>query len=900
MSISSVISARHAHWRVFFHRAGGFGAYPYRNLSRIEYEQVLHMLSEGVETRRSRRGAYIHRDRVHGMLRARRGARLTAITNGGAIPDTADYDVVEFPSETTVGKVNEDFAIESLTGDIFLLGNRSWRIRRVGSGKVWVEDAQGLPPSIPFWLGESPGRTIELSKAVSDLRRDVADRISDRVEAQRWLIDELIIPEAAAEQIAAYVAETQNMLGTVPGQQCIIAERFFDEAGGMQLVIHSPWGARINRAWGLALRKRFCVSFDRELQAAATDDGIVISLVEQHSFPLSDVFQMLRPAMIEPSLIQAALVSPMFTNRWRWNSTRALAVMRHSGGRKVPVALQRMRAEDLLAAVFPEQMVCGDNRTGPVELPEHPLVNETIRDCLHEAMDLEGVKKIIAAIESGAINTLAVDTPAPSPMAHEILNANPYAFLDDAPLEERRARAVSLRRIDPRLEREFGQLDQSAIDEVCRQAWPEIRNGDELHDFLLGVGILSVEERPDWRRIAEQLINNRRATEATWLPPGSQTPVRAYVAAERPELVRTCLPDVTLAPPVELPLVFEAQAVSEEEASKRIVQGWMEAIGPTTVTDLSNRLGIESRQGEAALLSLEGTGMVLRGRFTPSNGSDGEIEWCDRVLLARIPRLTPGRMRREIEPVSPVEFMSFLLSWQHVGANRQLEGRDGVLRVIQQLQGLELPAPAWEQWILPARVRNYSAADLEHLCLGGVVAWGRLRLEQSSDDNLQGKLPARRRRKRLAAPARNAPIAFLIREDLDYFLGHRSVHWADVPTLSSGARDVARYLEQRGASFVTDIARGAGLLKVKVEEALWELVAHGLATGDGIAGLRVLLLPEHKRQGKRHNLRVISGGRSAARMMPVGRWSLWSNHNGDADVNSEQFVERQARELLEK
>jgi ATP-dependent helicase Lhr and Lhr-like helicase len=876
------------------------GAYPYRNLSRMEYEQVLHMLGEGVETRRSRRGAYIHRDRIHGMLRARRGARLTAITNGGAIPDTADYDVVEFPSETIVGKVNEDFAIESLIGDIFLLGNRSWRIRRVGSGKVWVEDAQGLPPSIPFWLGESPGRTIELSKAVSDLRRDVADRISDRTRAEGWLVDEIMIPQAAAEQIVNYVAETQSMLGTVPGQQCIIAERFFDEGGGMQLVLHSPWGARINRAWGLALRKRFCVSFDRELQAAATDDGIVISLVEQHSFPLSDVFQMLRPAMIEASLIQAALASPMFTNRWRWNSTRALAVMRHSGGRKVPVALQRMRAEDLLAAVFPEQMVCGDNRTGPVELPDHPLVNETIRDCLYEAMDLDGVKRIIAAIESGEINTLSVDTPAPSPMAHEILNANPYAFLDDAPLEERRARAVSLRRTDPRLEREFGQLDQSAIDEVRRQAWPEVRNADELHDFLLGVGILPLDERPEWRHIAKELMNNRRVTEATWPANSSRTPISAYVAAERFDSVRTCLPDVTFDPPIELPLGFETQAVSEEEALRRIVQGWMEAIGPTTVIDLSNRVGIEAAKVESALLSLEGAGMVLRGRFTPLSSSVGQTEWCDRVLLARIHRLTLGRMRREIEPVSPVEFMSFLLSWQHVGVNRQLEGRDGVLRVIQQLQGLELPAPAWEQAVLPARVRNYSPADLEHLCLAGVVAWGRLRPEQNSDENFPGKVPARRRRKRLAAPARNAPIAFLLREDLDYFLGDLPSRSDDVTRLSSSARDVARYLEQRGASFVADIARGAGLLKIKVEEALWELVAQGLATGDGIAGLRVLLMPEHKRQERRHNLRVISGGRSAARMMPVGRWSLWSNENGGAEVNGEQIVERHARQLLER
>ena len=458
----------------------------------------------------------------------------------------------------------------------------------------------------------------------------------------------LLIPEAAAEQIAAYVAETQNLLGTVPGQQCIIAERFFDEAGGMQLVIHSPWGARINRAWGLALRKRFCVSFDRELQASATDDGIVISLVEQHSFPLSDVFQMLRPAIIEPSLIQAALASPMFTNRWRWNATRALAVMRHSGGRKVPVALQRMRAEDLLAAVFPDQVVCGDNRTGPVELPDHPLVNETIRDCLHEAMDLDGIKKIIAAIESGEINTLAVDTPAPSQMAHEILNANPYAFLDDAPLEERRARAVSLRRTDPRLEREFGQLDESAIDEVRRQAWPEVRNDDELHDFLLGVGILPVADRPEWRRIAEELINNRRATEASWRAHNAETPMRAYIASERTDLVRSCVRDVTFAPPVELPLGFEVQAVSQEEALRRIIQGWMEAIGPTTVTDSASRLGIEASKIQSALLSLEGSGMVLRGQFNPSSSWAGQTEWCDRVLLARIHRLTLRRMRREI------------------------------------------------------------------------------------------------------------------------------------------------------------------------------------------------------------------------------------------------------------
>jgi len=462
--------------------------------------------------------------------------------------------VIEFPTETFVGKVNEDFAIESLAGDIFLLGNRSWRIRRVGSGKMLVEDAQGLPPSIPFWLGESPGRTLELSKAVAELRVSVAEKSTERREAIEWLMQEVPMAEGAAALIVSYIADTMATLGTVPSQEKIIAERFFDEAGGMQLIVHSPWGGRINRAWGLALRKRFCVSFNRELQAAATDDGICISLVEQHSFPLADVFSMLRPAILEGNLTQAALASPMFDNRWRWNATRALAVMRHRGGKKVPVALQRMRAEDLLAAVFPEQVMCQDNRSGPVELPDHPLIRETIGDCLHEAMDIEGLSQILARIEDGTIKTVAVDTPAPSPMAHEILNANPYAFLDDAPLEERRARAVSLRRVDPWLGREFGQLDSAAIAEVCKQAWPEARTPDELHDVLLGVGILPVGLHSDWDALAEKLIRAGRATVAVWRHEGGER--RAYVAAERTDLVRLALSEVSFSPAIELPLGF--------------------------------------------------------------------------------------------------------------------------------------------------------------------------------------------------------------------------------------------------------------------------------------------------------------------------------------------------------
>jgi ATP-dependent Lhr-like helicase len=583
----------------------------------------------------------------------------------------------------------------------------------------------------------------------------------------------------------------------------------------------------------------------------------------------------------------------MFTNRWRWNASRALAITRHSGGKKVPVALQRMRAEDLLAAVFPEQVMCQDNRSGPVQLPDHPLVQETIGDCLHEAMDIDGLSEILSCIENGSIQTLAIDTPSPSPMAHEILNANPYAFLDDAPLEERRARAVSLRRVDPWLGREFGQLDPAAIAEVCAQAWPEARNADELHDLLLGLGLLPVDLRPEWRSMAEQLIHAGRASVAGWSSEFGEH--RAFIAAERADLIRMGWLDVRFSPAVALPLGFAETVQTKEEAIKRVVQGWLEVIGPSTANALATRLGISQREIDGALLALEGAGVALRGEFT-ALGHSGAVEWCDRVLLARIHRLTLGRMRKEIEPVSATDFMNFLLAWQHVAPNSRLRGRDGVLQVIQQLQGLELPAPAWEQNVFPARMENYDPADLEYLCLAGVVAWGRVRDDLSSSE-ATAQSTSGRKRKRLLAPARNAPIAFLLRADLETYLDPMSLRFDQVASLSMTAIEVARFLDRHGASFLTDIARATGLLNVKVEEALWQLVAHGIATGDGIAGLRVLLTPDHKRL-ERRSLRLISGGKNPVRAMPVGRWSLWRQQLGHGEKNAEAKGEHLARQLL--
>ncbi len=937
------------------------GAYPFRDLSRGDFEQVLDMLCEGVAPARGRRGAHLHRDRVNRMLRARRGARLVSITNGGAIPDTADYDVVEAHNETFVGKVNEDFAIESLAGDIFLLGNTSWRIQRVASGKVWVEDAHGAPPTIPFWLGEAPGRTLELSRAVSDVRETVARRAAagadqretaadgeDAAASEReaagargetpvsWLQRETGVEPAGAEQIVAYVNETRAVLGCVPTVDRVVAERFFDESGGMQLVLHTPFGGRINRAWGLALRKRFCVNFDFELQAAATDDGIVISLTDRHSFPLDTVFSYLNPATVERDLTQASLAAPMFTNRWRWNASRALAVERFSRGKKVPMQIQRMRAEDLLGAVFPDQVMCQDNRAGPVPLPDHPLTRETMENCLREAMDVDGFKETLERLGRGEIATVAVETPAPSPMAHEILNANPYAFLDDAPLEERRARAVALRRTDPDLAQGIGALSPEALAEVKAQAWPDIRDPDELHDLLLTVILLPVREAEPWQRYAHELMAARRATVAE--PEGDHRGP-FYVAAERLAEARAVLGDFRVPPavvppdaedpaaaPVRAPDAGNPEAAkrassrsreggnpgvgegyvatsSGDGALQRAVQGWMGISGPVTTEGLAARTGLHVESVARALTALEGSGVVLQGRFSPGGRADAPVEWCERRLLSRIHRLTLGRLRREIHPVSAADFIRFLLRWQHVQPGSQLHGRDGVHQVVRQLQGMELPAPAWEQHVLPARMAAYDPADLEHLCLAGVVTWGRLRRDTGvpEDDPAAAGLwdaaplalrPAAGKTRR-TAPTRSAPLAFVIREDLPHFLDPEALDWRGLQGLSAAARDVAAYLQEHGASFLADVARATGHVMVRTERALWELVTRGQVTGDGIAGLRMLLTPELKRKDPRR------GGRkgAAAQAMPVGRWSLWRKEDS---ATPEAGTETLARQLLQR
>jgi ATP-dependent Lhr-like helicase len=731
------------------------GATPYAEVSEAKLEQVLDMLSEGVSDRRGRTGAHLHRDRVAGKLKGRRGARLAAITCGGAIPDNNNYAVIQWPEETKVGEVDEDFAIDSSAGDIFQLGNTAWRIRRVEMGRVIVEDARGMPPTIPFWFGEAPARTRELSDEVSDLRGELDRRLAaDRVdldELAAWLVAETSMPSSAAQQLVAYLAAARTALGALPRKDLLVAERFFDEGGGMQLVLHAPLGGRINRAWGLALRKKFCVTFDFELQAAATDDGIVISLGQPHSFPLDTVFGYVPSHQAEDTLVQALLDRPMFEIRWRWNVTRALTVLRRRGGKRVPPHLVKMRAADTLSVVFPHAVACGENITGPREIPDHPLVFETIRDCLVEAMDLEGLRGMIEQLERGEIQVMARDTVEPSPLSHELLNANPYAFLDDAPLEERRTRAVQLRRGLPATISasgidDVGALDEGAIAAATEEVAPTVRDTDELHDALLALWLvpepLARSLAPGVEDWFAALTASGRACRLRWETEGIVN--AAWVATERLGAVRAILGEGVECTPM-IPTPTWAKVLPREDAINRIVSAHLDHRGPVTAPALAVELGLPVRDIMGALLALEGDGAILRGSFTPggpkqrfsstmrealvaADDSDllMQLEWCNRRVLARIHRLTLAKLRKEIEPVGAAALMRFLLRWQRVSRHTQLIGADGLARIVEQLQGFETAAGAWEREVLPARLHGYDPSWLDQLCLAGHVVWCRL------------------------------------------------------------------------------------------------------------------------------------------------------------------------------
>jgi ATP-dependent Lhr-like helicase len=862
-------------------------AWPYRDLARAEFDEVVAMASQPFGGLRP--PVHLHRDQIHGRLRAPRGARMIATSCGGAIPDNADFRVVTTDGGV-VGGVNEDFAIESLPGDVFLLGTTSWRIVQVRGSDVVVEDAHGAAPSIPFWIGEAPGRTMELSREVGALREEIAARIpdddpADVRRAAEWLAAETSASQAAVDQAVRYVAAQKAALGVVPTDRTVVFERFFDETGGMQLVIHAPFGSRVNRGWGLAMRKRFCRSFDFELQASADDNGIVLSLGPQHSVPLEDLFSIVHSRNARHMLEQAALDSPLFRIRWRWNATRSLLVLRRRGGKRVPPALQRFRADDALTAIFPASTACLENRPADVEIPDHPMVRQTMHDCLHEAADLDAWTSILSRIENGEIRLEARETTEPSPFAHERLNAMPYAFLDDAPLEERRARAVQFRRSVPIEEvGDLARLDPEVVAEVREQAWPRARTPDEFHELLLQMQALREEEvrssdaGSDWTALLHALIAAGRATVAT-----TAGGARFGVAAERWPHFRAAFPSATCEPIVALPARLDV-AVAPQDARVAVVRGRIEVAGPTTVGRLGEILDMPPEQVEAALVRLEVEGAVLRGRFDPA--LEG-LQWCDRRLLARIHRRTLDGARRRVKPVAAADFLRFALDHQGVGVAAGFsdrEGPGGLFEVVAQLAGIEAPAGAWEHDIFPARVRDYDPAWLDELTFTGAAGWGRLAPPTAAGD-----------RKRLAGLNRAVPISIFPRESLAWLLPPNRVSAED--QARSGAQDVWTTLRDKGALFLADLLAATGLLPSQLDEALGELAALGLVTADGFAGIRALATPVRSqvRVGRRRrSLR----GRSAAMGRSIsGRWSVFP---AVATPTPADRVERWARLLLSR
>ncbi|HEX4651862.1 MAG TPA: helicase-related protein, partial [Granulicella sp.] len=937
-------------------------AWSYRNLTRARFDEILTLLHTGIESSRGRYGAYLLRDGIHGHLHPRRGARMTAIANGGAIPDTALYSVLLQPENIQIATLDEHFAVDSSPGDVILLGNTSWRIQRVeAAGRVLVEDAHGAPPSLPFWEGEAPQRTAILSDGVGELREQIstltpnltphnvtagagirkngavavgADAGAPRLASEtwdqshqelsaaiEWLKDACGLCTSGAHQLIAYIVTGRAVLGAVPSKTTIIAERFFDDGGGMQLILHAPFGGRLNKAWGLALRKRFCRGFNFELQAAATDNGINIALAEQHSFPLSDVFHFLSEHTAKELLEQAAIASPIFKNRWRWAAGRSLQLLRMSKGKRIAPQIQRTRSEDLLASVFPQAAACFETLVGDIQIPDHPLVDEVMKDVLHEAMDLEGLIELLRGIESGAIRCLAIDTPIPSVFAHELLNANPYAFLDEAGLEERRARAVNLRGSLPAsVLEEPGKLDPAAIATVRRELWPDLRDEHELHDLLhslilLPLRILDEEEQatspepgapsttpPGAPCLASETWESseaRRLSSTRHWPHFYQrlaatgrvqtldcTGHPCWIATERlPHIAALC----PLAPPSKNVILSEAscgliargavegpavacspapsfsesqqatESVTKQSALNQCVQGWLQILGPTTAQALADRLHLDPASIYQAFLAMEMQGLLMRGAFEhPATNIDYEIEWCERRILQRIHRLTVATRRKQIEAVSPAVYLRWLLGWQHLAPQTQLTGEEGVLRALEQLEGFEAPAVEWERTLLPARVAHYDPRWLDALCLSGAVGWGRISPHPAWSVG-DGSAPRR------VIPTNAAPITFYVRESADWLPHALAQQCVEEPKLAAAltpeALQVRGLLQQRGACFANDLQRIANLTRPQIQQALWELATAGLAAADGFDQLRVMMDPKKKSSEKKT--------RSSA-----GRWSL--------------------------
>ena len=821
-------------------------AWPYRELEKDRFLAVVRMLADGYSTRRGRRSAWLFYDAINGQLRARPAARLTALQNGGAIPDHFDYEVIMLPQGHRIGTLNEDFAFESIPGDIFQLGNSSYKMLKIEQSRVLVEDAHGQPPTIPFWFGEAPGRSDELSVAVSDLRSEVEDLLG-KYGADK-LIDkycEAGISRLAAQQMVEYLQASLQALGCLPTQKKIVMERFFDDAGDMHLVVHAPLGSRLMRAWGLALRKRFCRQFNFELQASALEDSLILSLGETHSFEIADVAGYLKAESVRDVLIQAMLDAPMFALRWRWNATIALAVQRMRNGKKLPPQWQRNQAEDLVAVVFPDQIACFENIRGAREIPDHPLVNQTIDDLLTDTMDIEGLEKLLAKMASGKVEVVCRDLTAPSPLAREIINARPYAFLDDGDAENRRTRAISSDPDDLSSAATLSIISVAAQAQVRDEAWIQPRNADELHDGLLQMGYLTQAEfssgnsscgaagkAGQWGSWYLALAEEFRVCSVKARGHGHW-----WLASERLPEWLAIHPESEFSPD-PTGLLPELAKPEPEEALAALLRSRMSGLGPVSCTQLATDFGLDEATLQQGLLKLQHEGFAIL-----MQDAGKENLWCERRLLARIHRYSREQRRRAVKPVSPAAFMHFLVQWHGLDdAGADLD------QALSQLQGWAASAATWEHALLGARCKDYSPEQLDQRFLSGQLAWFRPLADTEQ--------------KRTIVSA--TPVSIVPRKDTELWLREQ----AEQDYGDSAAARLRSLLQQRGAMFTADLEQESGLLRPQLEQALKTLIAAGAITADAFSPLRWLLRPEaQKLRRTRSRVRGIVN-------LPVGRWSI--------------------------
>ena len=823
-------------------------------------------------------------DQVNRRVRARRGARLAAITSGGTIPESGNLDVVIASESRKIGDVEEDFAQESSRGDIFSLGSMPWRVLGISKNRFLVEPAPGMAPSLPFWQTEAAGRSPALSTELCDLRREIAAFIANSGDddgASSWLESECALEPEAAKQAVAYIRRGLAALNALPDENTLVVERFFDGLGGTQIVIHSPWGIRLNRGFGLALRKRLCQSFDFEIQASAIDDAILLALNSRHSFPLEHILEMVNSQNVREVLEQALLDAPMFEVRFRHVATRALSIMRSGRGSKVPAWIQRLRSQELITALFPQRNACLDNRPPAVILPDHFIVNETMRECLEETADISRLEALLRGLNDGSIRPVMVDSIAPSVFAHRVLLAWDYSFLDDGERANRRSRTVTMNRAMAedvfRSENLAELLSAEAVEQVTqeirgRATSTQARNCDELYELIRTHGWISCDE------IKERTAADGAAMLAALESDGRVCRVRlghhdspeVAIATEDLALFSTVYPDSLPPPGWDEGAEVDRFTSSDERSGhssgvQEIVRRALVTSGPTLAVDLAQRLRLPADDILPALMALEAGGSIFRGHFTTvrsGNGGSSEaqaagVQWCDRHVLERIHRQTLNLLRSAVEPCNDAEFVAFRLKWNRIGDAHQGAGVDGVRRTLEQMSGLAFAPDLWERVILPARVADYRAEHLDLLCMSGEFAWVAAPFHDESDVNRE--FPA--------------TVAFLPRRARCYWPP------SEMPA-DSRAQMVAEVLSHFGAQHLDQIAERANLSERDTLTALWRLAAAGMVSNDSFAPLRLLAVEPDaarlisNRPSQREPSRRDAALRARLQSSLSGRWSI--------------------------